>query len=253
MSVTNFRRASFKKGLPKTSKFADIPAPIPAPTFITTGLFRWYDANNPASYPGTGTTWTDLQGSGYNMILTNGPTFTAGTPDYFTFDGSNDYARADDNDFPTGTNRTFSMGFWVYNLTTNDGGISRVGNRTFNQQIGYFIQGAGGTYAPSWFADIYGAALSGPGNNPFTQNVWTNLYFTMNATGNYVFYTNGVQYATGTNDNLSFGVPSAEGYRIGFSDTYGNFRCAEATAYNITLTPAQVLQNFNAQKTTYGY
>jgi len=251
MSVTKFKSYSVRNKLKKDSNFANIyPTPT---TIIQTGLFRWYDANNAASYPGTGTTWTDLQGSGYNMILTNGPTYTAGTPDYFTFDAFDDYARADDNDFPTGTNRTISMGFWVYNLTTNDGGLSRVGNRAANEQIGYFIDGAGGTYAPSYFVDIYATSLGTSGTNPFNQNVWTNLYFTMDAVGNYAYYTNGVQYTTGQNDNLNLNVPSGEGYRIGFADSYGNFRCAEATAYNITLTAAQVLANFNVQKTLYGY
>jgi hypothetical protein len=92
MSVTNFRKASFKKGLPKTSKFADIPGAIATPSIVTAGLVRWYDAGNTSSYPGTGTTWTDLQGSGYNLTLQNGPTFTSsGVGSYFTFDGSNDY------------------------------------------------------------------------------------------------------------------------------------------------------------------
>ena len=92
MSVTNFRRASLKTGFPKSSDFADIPyTPPPAGDIIQTNLVRNYNAQNPASYPGTGTTWTDLMGSGYNATLTNGPTYTAGTPNYFSTDGVNDF------------------------------------------------------------------------------------------------------------------------------------------------------------------
>jgi hypothetical protein len=41
-------------------------APPPSPPLYTTNLRLWYDAGNTSSYPGTGTTWTDLQGN-YNI------------------------------------------------------------------------------------------------------------------------------------------------------------------------------------------
>jgi hypothetical protein len=57
----------------------------------TSGLLVKLDANNASSYGGSGTTWTDLTGNGYNGILTNGPTFTSSAPKYFALDGDNDY------------------------------------------------------------------------------------------------------------------------------------------------------------------
>ena len=41
---------------------------------ITSGLVLHLDAGNTSSYPGSGTTWTDLSVNGYNGTLTNGPT-----------------------------------------------------------------------------------------------------------------------------------------------------------------------------------
>ena len=48
-----------------------------SPKIVTDGLVFAVDAANKKSYPGSGTTWTDLAGSN-NGTLTNGPTFDSG-------------------------------------------------------------------------------------------------------------------------------------------------------------------------------
>jgi len=60
------------------------------PRITTNGLVLCLDASDRNSYPGTGTTWYDVSGNGYNATLTNGPTWSS--TGYFIFDGSNDYA-----------------------------------------------------------------------------------------------------------------------------------------------------------------
>ena len=42
------------------------------PKIVTNGLVLALDAGNTKSYPGSGTTWTDLSGGGNNGTLTNG-------------------------------------------------------------------------------------------------------------------------------------------------------------------------------------
>jgi len=59
-------------------------APIASIDIITNGLSVYLDATNTASYPGTGTTWTDLSGNGRNFTWFSAPTFTSGTPSYFS-------------------------------------------------------------------------------------------------------------------------------------------------------------------------
>ena len=56
---------------------------------VTDGLVLCLDAASKRSYPGTGTTWTDLVGSN-NGTLVNGPTFDAGNGGSVVFDGSDD-------------------------------------------------------------------------------------------------------------------------------------------------------------------
>ena len=67
-----------------------IPSVLP---LVTSGLTLQLDAGNSSSYPGSGTTWTDLAGTQQNITLVNSPTFTSGTPAYFTFNGSSQYGR----------------------------------------------------------------------------------------------------------------------------------------------------------------
>ena len=62
-----------------------------SPRIITDGLVLVLDAANQKSYPGSGTTWSDLSGNGNNGTLINGPTFDSGNLGSISFDGVNDY------------------------------------------------------------------------------------------------------------------------------------------------------------------
>lgn len=70
---------------------------------VTSGLVVYLDAGNPASYPGSGTTWYDLSGNSQNATFTGTPTWNAAG--YFTgFDASN-YMTLDNTPYsviPTG-------------------------------------------------------------------------------------------------------------------------------------------------------
>ncbi len=57
------------------------------PRIVTDGLVLCLDAGNTKSYPGSGTTWTDLSGNGNDATLLNG---TAISNNLATFDGTND-------------------------------------------------------------------------------------------------------------------------------------------------------------------
>ena len=78
-------------------------------SIVTDGLILHLDAGNKNSYPGSGTTWTDLSGKGYDGTLTNGPSFNS--QGYISFDGSNDYITTADIDHGTSQ---FTLETWVY-------------------------------------------------------------------------------------------------------------------------------------------
>ena len=60
---------------------------LPENNLVTSGLILNLDAGNTSSYPGSGTTWTDISGVGNNFSFSSGsPTFTsASNQSYFTF------------------------------------------------------------------------------------------------------------------------------------------------------------------------
>lgn len=64
--------------------------PLKTQSVVTNGLMMYLDAGNLNSYPGSGTTWTDLSGNGRNVTLVNGPTFTTTNGGGLVFDGTND-------------------------------------------------------------------------------------------------------------------------------------------------------------------
>ena len=60
-----------------------------SPKIVTDGLVFYVDAANARSYPGTGTTCTDLK-NGFQGTLQNSPTFTSSNSGAFTFDGTDE-------------------------------------------------------------------------------------------------------------------------------------------------------------------
>jgi hypothetical protein len=60
---------------------------------VQTGLILNLDASRKSSYPNTGTTWTDISGTGNNGTLTNGPVFGTASDGVISFDGVNDFVK----------------------------------------------------------------------------------------------------------------------------------------------------------------
>ena len=60
------------------------------PNIVTDNLKLFFDASNPKSYPGSGTTWYDLSGNGNHGTLLNSPTFSSDKGGCFILDGTND-------------------------------------------------------------------------------------------------------------------------------------------------------------------
>ena len=206
----------------------------------TGGPVLCLDAGSRLSYPGSGTTWTDLSGNGNTGTLTNGPTYSSANSGAIVFDGSNDYV-----DVPASaslnalTNFTFSA--WVYFNTSgnNNGFLFMSGNAAFEfwRYIGkhrFYYQGVG---------------------YDTTDNVPTGQWVLMTLTrsgSDFNQYINSTLSKTTTINATA--LPSA-GYRIGAYASCGynlNGSMGNASVYNRALSAAEISTNFNLLRGRYG-
>ena len=71
-----------------TTPFSFMSAPAGGGSSLPSGYTFYVDASDSASYPGTGTTWFDLSGNGYNMTINSASVFVnnGGNDKYMDFD-----------------------------------------------------------------------------------------------------------------------------------------------------------------------
>jgi|688.fasta_scaffold12325_5 hypothetical protein len=227
------------------------------PKIITNGLVLYLDAANRNSYPGSGTTWTDLSGNSNNGTLTNGPTFSSANGGHIVFDGTNDYLSLNSAlNFSTSTGFTICMFLqkvnnqsgtaWNYFYSNNSptieiGGYGQTGtsfvfkdNTVANTEIG------SQDIVSSWSYISFGT-------NASTR---TSYIYTLNPTVGTVLTT-----SVGSVSNLTLGferffTTGPSGGPAG--TTYFRSKCATIQAYNRVLTSTEVLQNYNATKSRFG-
>jgi len=63
---------------------------VHSPKIVTDNLVLCLDAGNTKSYPGTGTTWTDISGNGFNGTIYGSPSFSSDNGGSFVCDASDD-------------------------------------------------------------------------------------------------------------------------------------------------------------------
>ena len=218
---------------------------------ITANLFVNLDASITTSYPGTGTTWTDLQGND-NGTLVNGPTFNSNNGGSIVTDGVNDFIRVG-RVAGTGTStQSMTYELWI-NPADNDGNIMSMSDS--NPQTGWNmppIAASGGKFRGKVWANNYIVS------NSFTQGTWYQVVLTWNySSSTQSLYVNGVlndsqggiTYSSSNVDNFIFlgqANPGADNTGM-FGGRYGIFRI-----YNRALTANEIQQNFNANRSRYG-
>lgn len=212
---------------------------------VTDGLVFYVDAGNGKSYPGTGTTWSDLAG-GNDGTLTNGPTFDSGDSGSIVFDGTNDYAQFSETltlteaTFIAWVKRSGQQNTWTGILfSRGGGGPTGLGYRSNTNQIGYHWNN--GPY--NWVS-----GLTPP------DGEWCMVVLSVSSTAAtaYLCKESGITSATNTANHSS----TTLGNLVIGRDTHSQGRsmsgnCAIGQIYNRALTASEVLQNYNALKNRF--
>jgi len=122
-----------------------------ANSIITSGLVLNLDASNSASYSGTGTTWTDLSGSGNNGTIISGTTYSNINGGTMVFSGALNN-RVQTNFAPTFTDFTVCVWF-------KDNGSSQYGRLIDKDYVNGFHLQRNNTTANSWGGGIKEAGI----------------------------------------------------------------------------------------------
>lgn len=225
---------------------------------VRNGLVLHLNAGIANSYPGSGTTWTDLSGNGYNGALTNGPTFNTGNGGYISFDGSNDFVDLGNQSVLNFTGGIFTIETWFYIPSSWTGGSQYPNLFSKGATAGWDTNGWSLFVFRDWsgpYAWGYGARNGGSVDIVTRSSAPSNSYLhaVITLNGSTIrLYENGSQ-VTSSNQNVSPGSNST-GVLIGRDDNALSFpgRVGITSAYNRALSESEVLQNFNANRRRFG-
>lgn len=214
-----------------------------------TSLKLFIDAGNPLSYSGSGTTVTDLVGT-QNGTITNGVGYSSSNGGYFTFDGINDYIDFGiNNAIRTTSARTISL--WI-NINSGYGSFLSDCNTSGYQGSELWFDANGFRSVVSGIS-TYQAEYN---QQIVSYNTWR--YVTMSWNGTTLkTYFNGV-INTSVTQNVIPVNNNTTSTKLGVSNELGgsrylNGKISQLKIYNVQLSDAAVLADFNEFKSRYGY
>jgi hypothetical protein len=230
---------------------------------VRDGLVLDLDAAKKDSYPGSGATWRDISGNGLNgTLIASGPNAVSASYSFanggnIIFSGNSSsviLTRPVQDDFALccwfRTNQIASAsGFpqWYGGMGLVDCEVANVVD-DFGTSIGAGkVLFGTGRNTPSTDLTITSSLT-------YNDNAWHHMIATrIRSTGNITLYIDAQQVATGTGGVQSLTSPT--NMRIGAIQVNNNFfsgSIANVQVYNRALSAAEVLQNYNAQKSRYG-
>ena len=227
------------------------------PSIVTSGLVLALDAGNTKSYPGSGTTWTDLSGNGNTGTLSNGPTYSSSNGGAIVFDGTNDYvATATATALGLSSVATpFTISSWF--KTSGSGEYYLFDNYDNNgllEDISFRVDG--GVMEIYMHASTSGDTGTLRFGSGYNNNAWHNFVMTWNGSNTISGYADGTLIGSTTSYTFSGSFDSGTafwiGQRPGSPAVWFPGSIAVTHFYNTALTAAQVLQNFNALRGRFG-
>lgn len=217
------------------------------PRTITDGLVLCLDAANPKSYPGSGTTWTDLSGRSNNGTLT-GAGYNSANGGSLTFDGTDDYVSFS---FVNPFSETVIV--WVKSATSNwnqNGWIS-----SSRRQNGHIMHPDAGTRSVTYYILDSSVSYTSIGSVTPDNITIPHMYaYTTNGSNLHKGYLDGIEVASSSSGITRTASPTAQIWYLGqddFGGRFGNGNIYNCLRYNRALTASEIQQNYNALKSRY--
>ena len=216
---------------------------------VRNGLVLYLDAANRKSYPGSGTTWTDLTGNGYNGILLNGPIFESDFSGGINCDPINDMVYV---------NNTFNiLDYFTIDVLYRRDSSAGVGDMIiYNKESVWELRDLSGdlawavmTTTTSWFWHDTGY------NVAIGQKLLVSLTFDGSSMKTYVdgILVNQISY-TGTvvKTTTSFPKLNSRGGALTTWQNGGDHTFYQFKIYNRALSAEEIYQNYEAVRGRYG-
>ena len=227
---------------------------------VRDGLVLDLDAGVLDSYPGSGTTWTDLSGGGNTGTLAGNTSFSS--QGYFVLDGVNGTRiTTSGTTYPSTWNQAVTFEIWAYFdadgtwHNTFYGGLFSRGSTAGSLGL---TRANGDNSVRMWLRDDGGSATAA---GTVVRDAWYQIVGTWGGVANLnlKLYLNGVETGSFTKTTIS-GSPDIGGYSLGgmsstLSGSPGNYmkgRISAARMYDRELSAAEILQNYNALKHRFG-
>ena len=215
---------------------------------ITSGLKVYLDAGNSSSYSGSGTTWYDLSGNNNDVEMQNSGSisWTGGSTGYFSTGSNGWFTKSNASNVPTG-NSSYTLSAWIQlGSTWNSNGIVSIGPFGSTNQSNAFRTGTTNQLINYW----WGNDLSSIGSLSPTDS-WLNAVAKFDGTTRSI-WVNGV--SIGSDTPVGHNVTNSD---IQIAKTYSNEylqgNIAQVLIYDVALSDAEILANFNSSKSRFGY
>mgnify|MGYP001185371486 CR=1 FL=1 len=215
-----------------------------SPRIVTDGLVLCVDAANARSYPGTGTTWTDLKG-GNNGTLTNGPTFSGDNRGSLVFDGTDDLVNLSTSFLDVSANQGLTISVWI--KTTDSSGNIFTYVLSGTSDFFFTVDSNALKFELTTYSGKSVTQTTATGTSNIADGDWHLLVGTRDSTGVFRVYVDGVL------EDTSSSSPQSGALSANTSSLCSNLasNCSLFCAYDRELTADEIRQNYLATKGRY--
>jgi hypothetical protein len=229
-------------------------------SIIQNNLIMYLDSSISASYPASGTVWTDLSPVGNNGTLVNGVAYNSSFNGILNFDGINDYVSIPNNFINWTSGQSFTISVWF--RTTTSGIILGQQNGPNPTQTDAYVPAIYvGTDGKIHISAFWGGATDNKSISTVsvTDNNWKNITVVF-VNGEQRSYLNGQIYSSLAKGQVSYtstyyyfiGSGRYDGWSDSNFNPYFNGDIPVIMVYDTALSNAEVLSNYNALKTRFG-
>jgi hypothetical protein len=218
----------------------------------SSGMTLIFDASNPLSYLGSGTSWKNLGGVN-DMSLVNGPTFSTENFGKIVFDASDDYGYIGEGNLFVPATTTYTMMGWM-RLKSSKTNIlidlqgSGAGSLSIGANSSNYVRFINRPFASSQYT-VDGSSL-------MALNTWYQVAITKNTAdsqSNVTLYLDG-RGDGGGNMTTNSPINTSNIYIARYSDslTYANVDIGEIQVYTRNLSASEIQQNYFSSAWKYG-